>query len=370
MKQFKAFIRKEFYHIFRDPLTMAILFLLPILMLTLFGFAITTEVRNTKIAVYDPSKDAGTMAILNRMEASEFFEITRELSSPDDIESVFRQGRIGLLVVFSERFYENLVHTGEAQIQLLADGSDPNNASVVVNYATAIIAASQQELISRTGGAMPYQITPEVKLLYNPQMKGAYNFVPGVMGMIMMLICAMMTSVSIAREKELGTMEVLLVSPMKPIYVILAKAVPYFFMSVINLTTILLLSVFVLDVPIAGSLFWLIILSLIFIFVSLSLGILISSVVDKQLVALLISGMVLMLPVILLSGMMFPLENMPWLLRALSEIIPAKWFIMAVKKIMIKGLSYSSITRELLILGSMAVVLIAVSLKRFKTRLE
>ncbi len=370
MKQFKAFIRKEFYHIFRDPLTMAILFLLPILMLTLFGFAITTEVRNTRIAVYDPSKDAGTMAILNRMEASEFFEITRELSSPDDIESVFRQGRIGLLVVFSERFYENLVHTGEAQIQLLADGSDPNNASVVVNYATAIIAASQQELISRLGGAVPYQITPEVKLLYNPQMKGAYNFVPGVMGMIMMLICAMMTSVSIAREKELGTMEVLLVSPMKPIYVILAKAVPYFFMSIINLTTILLLSVFVLDVPIAGSLFWLIILSLIFIFVSLSLGILISSVVDKQLVALLISGMVLMLPVILLSGMMFPLENMPWLLRALSEIIPAKWFIMAVKKIMIKGLSYPSITRELLVLGSMAVVLIAVSLKRFKTRLE
>lgn len=370
MNQFKAFVIKEFYHIFRDPLTMAILLLLPILMLILFGYAITTEIRNTRVAVYDPAKDAGTLGIINKMEFSGYFEITRFIDDPAEIDQVFREGNVGLVMVFGERFNENLMHTGEAQIQLLADGSDPNNATAVINYATNIIATYQQEILNESGTGIPYQIIPEVKLLYNPQMKGAYNFVPGVMGMILMLICAMMTSVSIAREKELGTMEVLLVSPMKPIFIILSKVVPYFFLSLINLTTILLLSVFLLKVPIAGSLFWLIVLSLVFIFVSLALGLLISSMVDKQLVALLISGMALMLPVILLSGMMFPLENMPWILRALSEIIPAKWFIMAVKKIMIKGLGYSSITRELLILGSMAVVLIAVSVKKFKTRLE
>ena len=370
MQQLKAFIRKEFYHIFRDRLTTAILLLLPIMMLILVGYAITTEVRNTEMAVYDPSRDAGTLAIINKLEAGNYFSMTRYLNSPDEIEQVFKEGKAGIVVVFGERFYENMMHTGEAKIQLLADGSDPNHAITVTNYATAIIAGYRQELLGSSGAGIPYQIVPEVKLLYNPQMKGAYNFVPGVMGMILMLICAMMTSVSIAREKELGTMELLLVSPMKPIYIILSKVVPYFFLSIINLTTILLLSVYLLKVPIAGSLFWLIILSLLFIFVSLALGLLISSVVEKQLIALLISGMALMLPVVFLSGMLFPVENMPWLLRMLSEIIPAKWFIMGVRKIMIKGLEFSSITKELTVLGSMAVVLIAVSLKKFKTRLE
>jgi ABC-2 type transport system permease protein len=370
MKQLIAFIKKEFYHIFRDRLTTAILLLLPVMMLILVGYAITTEVRNTEVAVFDPSKDAASLAIIDKLESSGYFSITRYLDSFDEIEHAFREGKTGLAVVFSERFYENLMHTGEAQVQLLADGADPNHAITVTNYATTIIASYQQELLKAPATGIPYQISPEVKLLYNPQMKGAYNFVPGVMGMILMLICAMMTSVSIAREKELGTMELLLVSPMKPIYIILSKVVPYFSLSIINLTTILLLSVYLLKVPIAGSLFWLIILALLFIFVSLALGLLISSMVDKQLIALLISGMALMMPVVFLSGMLFPVENMPWLLRMLSEIIPANWFIMGVRKIMIKGLSYPSITKELLVLGSMAVVLIAVSLKKFKTRLE
>ncbi len=370
MKQFRAFVIKEFYHIFRDRLTTAILLLLPILMLILFGYAITTEVRDTRVAIFDPSKDAGTLDIIHKLEFSGYFDIDRYLTSPDEIDRAFQSGDIGLVVVFSEGFSQNLMHTGEAAIQLLADGSDPNHATTVINYATNIIGTYQQELLTRGTSGIPYRIVPEVKLLYNPQMKSAYNFVPGVMGMILMLICAMMTSVSIAREKELGTMEVLLVSPMKPIYIILSKVVPYFFLSIVNLTTILLLSVFLLKVPIAGSLFWLVILSLLFIFVSLALGLLISSMVDKQLIALLISGMALMMPVIFLSGMLFPIESMPWVLRTLSEIIPAKWFILAVKKIMIKGLGYSSITKELMILGSMAVVLIAVSVKKFKIRLE
>lgn len=368
MRQFTAFVKKEFYHIFRDRWTMIILLLLPVVMLILFGFMITTEVKNTRFAIYDPSHDEATRAIVDKISSSEYFIFSGYLDHPSQIDQVFRKGEIGLVIVFGERFYENMVHTGEAQIQLIADGSDPNTASTLTRYATNLIASYQLEFLK--GLNIPLQIKPEIKFLYNPGLKGAYNFVPGVMGMILMLICAMMTSVSIAREKETGTMEVLLVSPMKPLQIILSKVVPYFILSLVNLSTILLLSVFVLKVPIAGHFSLLILVSLVFIFVSLALGLLISSVVQKQMTALLISGMVLMIPVIMLSGLMFPVENMPWLLRGLSQIIPAKWYITAVKKIMIEGLGFRSVARELIILGSMAVVLIAASLKRFNYRLE
>jgi ABC-2 type transport system permease protein len=368
MNQLLVFIKKEFLHIFRDRLTMWILLGLPIMMLTLFGFAITTEVKNTKVAVYDPSHDVATQAIINKLKVNEYFIFTEVISNPNDIEKVFQENKVGLVVVFSERFYENLVHTGDAQIQLIADGTDPNTATTLVFYATNIITSYQQELLELN--VIPYQIKPEIKLLYNPQMKGAYNFVPGVMGMVLMLICAMMTSISIAKEKEKGTMEILLVSPMKPILVILSKVIPYFALSIVNLTTILTLSIFVLKVPIAGNIIALITLSLIFITVTLSLGLLISSLVNTQLTALLISGMVLMLPIILLSGMIFPVENLPWFLRYLSHLIPAKWFILAVKKVMIKGLSFNSIINEMIILSSMAMVFLTVSLKKFKNRLE
>ncbi|MBA4252050.1 MAG: multidrug ABC transporter permease [Chlorobiaceae bacterium] len=368
MKQFLIFTKKEFYHIFRDRWTTLILLVLPILMIILFGFGITTEIKNTKFAVYDPSRDVASQGIINKFSTSEYFTLSEYLDSPEQIEKLFQKGKIGLVIVFSEKFHENILHTGEAQVQLILDGTDPNTALTLTNYATQIINLYQQE--QKESKNILYQIKSEIKLLYNPTLKGEYNTVPGVMGMVLMLICAMMTSVSIAREKELGTMEVLLVSPMKPIIIILSKVVPYFFLSLINLTTILLLSVFVLKVPIVGSLWLLIFVSLIFIFVALALGLLISSVVEKQMVALLISGMALMMPIILLSGLMFPIENMPIVLQWISNIIPAKWFIIAVKNVMIKGLGIASIINEIIILTSMAVILTAISLKKFKTRLE
>lgn len=368
MNQFLAFVRKEFYHIFRDTWTMIILLVLPIVMLILFGFMMTTEVKNTRIAIYDPSRDVATQGIVNKISMSDYFIFSGYLDSPDQIEDVFRKDKIGLVVVFSERFYENMMHTGDAQVQLIADGSDPNTAATLTMYASSLIASYQQDMMGEV--KIPYQIKPEIKFLYNPTLKGSYNFVPGVMGMILMLICAMMTSVSIAREKELGTMEVLLVSPMKPVQIIISKVVPYFVLSIINLATILLLSVYVLGMPIVGSLSLLILISVIYILVALSLGLLISSVAKKQMVALLISAMVLILPVLMLSGMMFPLENMPWILQALAHIVPTKWYIISVKKVMLQGLGFSYIYQELTILSSMAVVLIALSIKRFKYRLE
>lgn len=369
MKKFLVFTQKEFYHIFRDRWTMIILLALPVLMILLFGFAITTEIKNAHFAVYDPSHDLATQKITDKIQSSEYFTLQAYLSDPAEIEKIFQRGEASLVIVYSENFYENIVQTGEAQILLIADGTDPNTASTLVNYVSRLVAAYQQEQAG-AGGLPPFQIHTEVKLLYNPTLKGAYSTVPGVMGLILMLICAMMTSVSIVREKEMGTMEVILVSPMPPLSIILSKVIPYFFVSIVNYFTILVLGVFVLNVPIAGSLFLLTMVSLLYIFVSLALGLLISSLVNTQIAALLGSVMGLMLPAVLLSGLMFPIENMPWPLQAIAQIIPAKWYIVAVKNVMIKGLGVTSILKELAVLGAMAMVLITVSLKKFKTRLE
>ncbi len=367
MKQFLAFIRKEFYHIFRDTRTMLILLGIPIVQIILFGFAISTDVKNTPVAVFDPSKDISTQRIINQLDASEYFSIKEILNSPGDIDKVFKEGKANLVVVFGQNFNDNLLHTGEASMQLITDATDPNQAIMISGYATNIISGYQQELMREYN--IPLQIIPEVRMLYNPQMKSAYNFVPGVMGLILMLICAMMTSIAIVREKEMGTMEVLLASPIKPIYIILAKAVPYLTLSLVNLGSILLLSVFVLKVPVAGSLFWLTIVSLIFIMVALTLGLLVSTLVNTQIAAMLVSGMGFMMPVMVLSGMIFPVESMPVVLQWFSDIIPAKWYISAVRKLMIQGVGVGFIIKEMSILLGMAALLLAISLKKFKVRL-
>lgn len=368
MRQFIIFVRKEFFHIFRDVRTMLILLGMPVAQMLLFGFAITTEVRNTKIAVFDPSQSMETREIKERFQASEYFSINEEIHDISRINDVFKYGDIGLVLVFSDNFESDMLHGGEASVQLITDGTEPNQASMITGYATNILSQYQREVSGIDG--IPFSIIPEIKMLYNPQAESAYNFVPGVMGMILMLICAMMTSIAIVREKENGTMEILLVSPMKPIYIILAKVTPYFALSVVNLITILLLSVFVLGVPVSGSLTLLFGVSLIFIFLALSLGILISNLVSTQVAAMLASGMGLMMPVMLLSGLMFPIESMPQILQWISAIVPARWYIEAVRKIMIQGVEAQYVMREIFILLFMALLLITLSLKKFKTRLS
>jgi ABC-2 type transport system permease protein len=368
MRQFLTFVKKEFYHIIRDRRTILILLVMPIVQIILFGFAITTEVKNTQVAVFDPSRDVVTRQIKEKFQASPYFTIAEELTHPDQINDVFKYGKIGLVMVFSENFAENMLRTGNAAIQLIADGTEPNQATTLVQYASGILGSYQQDLMLQHN--VPFQILPEVKMLYNPQLKSAYNFVPGVMGMVLILICAMMTSIAIVREKETGTMEVLLSSPLKPIYIILAKAVPYLTLSIFNLATILLLAVFAFGVPISGNLFWLVMISLLFIFLALSLGLLISTVVSTQAAAMLISGMGLIMPIMLLSGMVFPVESMPEILQRISIIVPARWYIEAVKKLMIQGVEIQFVVKEFLILFAMAMGFILVSLKNFKPRLS
>ena len=368
MKQFLTFVKKEFHHIFRDHRTMLILIGMPIVEIILFGFAITTEVKDSKVAILDPSHDVATRHIIDEINANKYFNVVEYIHNSHDIQRVFQKGDASMVVVFEDHFYETLLHTGKAQIQIIADATDPNTATTITYYVNRIISDYQQTLMGQNKAL--YQISPNIKLLFNPEMKGAYNFVPGVLGMILMLICAMMTSIAIVREKETGTMEILLVSPIKPIMIILAKMVPYFVISCFNLATVLLLSIYVLNVPVAGSLIGLILVSLLFIIVSLSLGLLVSTLTHTQLAAMLVSGMVFLLPVILLSGMIFPIENMPMWMQRLSDIIPAKWYIEAAKALMIEGLGIMNVLKEIGILSLMTLFFTAISLKKFNVRLD
>jgi len=288
--------------------------------------------------------------------------------SHDDIEKAFKKGDIKIALVFPTKFNETLLHQGKAQLQLIVDASDPNTATAITQYASAIILDYQQQI--QQSAAIPYQIIPQTRMLYNPQLKGAPNFVPGVMALVLLLVCVMMTAISIVKEKETGTMEVLLVSPFKPILVIFSKAIPYLLLSLVNVTTILLLSVYVLDLPIKGNILLLFGESVLFIITCLTLGIFISIKTSTQQVAMLVSLMGLLLPTLLFSGFMFPIENMPLPLQIISNAIPSKWFYFIVKSIMIKGLGFSAVWKETLVLLGITLVLLVVSVKSFKIRLS
>jgi ABC-2 type transport system permease protein len=367
MKPFAAFIRKEFRHILRDRRTILVLLVMPIVQIILFGFALSTEVKEIRLAVIDPSNTEVTRRVTDRLAASDYFTLTCVLRSTAETDGLFRRGKIDLAVVFGSRFAPE-ISAGEAGVQLIADATDPNMATLRTGYAAQIIrealATERAGGLEAGGQAGGGGIDTAVKLLYNPRMRSAYNFVPGVMGLIMMLICAMMTSVSIVREKETGTMELLLVSPVRPAVMLLSKLAPYLALSVVNLATILLLSVFALGVPVAGSLSGLIAVSLLFIVTALALGALISTIARTQVAAMLMSGLALMMPTMLLSGMIFPIESMPPLLQWISALLPARWYIDLVRRIMIQGADMSLLVRPVAVLAVMAATLIAVSLRR------
>ena len=367
MKQFLAFVKKEFFHIWRDKRTMFILLGMPVVQIVIFGFALTNEVKNAKIAILDPSNDAATVSLIAQLDASRYFDVDRTIHSHKDIEAAFRAGKVKLAIVFPPHFNEDLQHLNKAQIQLIADASDPNVANTLTNYATSIIMDYQSRVTQNR--KLPYTISTEMRMLYNPQLKGAFNFVPGVMAMVLLLVCTMMTAITIVKEKEMGTMEIMLVSPMKPILIVLAKAVPYLVLSIVNIASILLLSVYVLELPINGSLLLLVGESILFTLVSLSLGLLISSGAGSQQTAMFISLVALFLPTVMLSGFMFPVENMPLPLRIVSNIVPAKWYYGIVKSVMIKGLGIGAIWKETLILFGMMCFFLVLAIKKFKIRL-
>jgi ABC-2 type transport system permease protein len=367
MKQFFAFIRKEFYHVFRDRKTLLMLFGVPIAQVVLFGFVLTNEIKNSKIVICDYAKDYASQEIIRKIEASKYFNVQKANMSHDQIEAAFRTGDIKMAVIFPLDFYNDLSHLNKAQIQVIADASDPNTATTLTSYISSILNDYQTELLALN--KVPYTITPEVRMLYNPQLLGAPNFVPGVMALVLMLICAMMTSVAIVKEKEMGTMEVLLVSPLKPYLIIIAKTIPYLLISLLNLTAILVLSVYLLDLAIKGSLILLFAESTLFIISSLALGLLISVRAESQMSAMMTSQMSLMLPTMLLTGFMFPIENMPFWMQMLSRAIPSHYYYIIVKAVMLEGLGFMAIWRETLILAFITSVLVFINIRSFKTRL-
>lgn len=332
----------------RDTRTMVITLVMPLVLLLLFGFAISTEVNDVRlVAVVDQHTDE-TRDVLQRFRVNGYFDF-RGLVAAGDVERLLRTGATDAALFLRS-------DDGKMSAQIVVDASNTTSAQAMTAYIQGVVGGN-----TRTSPVLTYT-------LYNPQMKSAYNFVPGIMGMIFILICAIMTSVSIVREKETGTMDLLLVSPVKPRTIILGKLVPYFLLSCLILAIMLLISYTVLGLPVSASVVNVVIVSLIYVVLSLSIGLLVSTIANSQLTALIASAVVLMLPVIMLSGMIFPIDNMPAVLQGISCVIPARWYIEAMRKLMIQQLDISSVAREVIILSAMTVVLLGLSVRKFQSR--
>lgn len=364
---FMAFVRKEFKHVLRDRRSLVILLGLPVVMMILYGFALSNEVKNSNFVVLDRARDAGSRQLIERLDGSKYFSFVRTLADEAEVRDVFRKGEARLAVLIPANFNHDLHHGNQTQLRFVADASDPNTASIAIGYASAIVGQWQGELMA---GTPPLDIRVESRMLYNPQLKSSYGFVPGVMTLILMLLGAMMTSVSIVREKERGTVEVLLVSPMNPLVVLISKAVPYMLLCFIDVIIILLLAYNVLDMPVRGSLPLLLAASLLFILTTLSLGLVISNLVDTQQTAIFISLVGLLMPCLVFSGFMFPIENMPAPLQLFSNLVPTKWFYMIVRGIMVKGGGLATIAQPVLVLALMTLAFTGLALRFFKERLE
>ena len=403
--EFASFTRKEFTHILRDRRTLLILLFTPIVLILLFSYAISTEIRNVRVAVLLPDYDPAALQLVEKINASDYFIVTEKLQSPSQIEETFRRGKADLVLSFEGNLSGDLLSADGSGLSIIADASNPNNATAETMYLGGVIGDWVREKLSAqmSGAAGPLSagmpqestqgatatsgagmspesatlatassgsISSNVRMLYNPRLQSSYNFVPGIVGLILMLICALMTSVSIVREKETGTMEVLLVSPVKPLTIILAKMIPYFTMSCIDLGIVLLMSRYVLGLPMSGSLFWILVSSVIYIILSLSIGLLVSNIVKNQVTASLVCAIGLLFPMLMLSGMIFPIESMPAVFQWCSAIIPARWYIVILRRLMIQGTGVVYILKELAILIAMALTLMAVALKKFNDRLE
>jgi ABC-2 type transport system permease protein len=369
MKRFLGFVKKEFLHIFRDYRTLFILFGIPAAQILIFGFAVSTDIKNAGVAFLDLSKDEISQKLTDKIISSGFFKRTDNLLNYNQIEDVFRKGKTKEVIIFEKDFGKNLLSEGSTNVSIIADGSEPNTATLVTNYTMAIISDFNNE-ISGIRGNNPGLIQPEVKMFYNPNLQSQFMFVPGVITLILILICALMTSVTITREKEFGTMEVLLVSPLRPIQIILGKVMPYFLLSFINVILILLLSWLVFGITVKGSLILLLAETMLYILMSLSVGILISTVSTTMQQAIFISLVGMMLPTVLLSGFIFPIENMPKIYDYVSAILPPRYFIVIIKNIMIKGTGFLYVWKETAVLIIMTIVFMGISVRKFKIRLN
>ena len=367
MKQFFAFVRKEFLHILRDKRTLLILFGMPVMQVILFGYVLSNDIKNVPVAILDHSKDAASIKLINRISSSGYFQVKYNLQNEEEIHAAFRKGDIRMAFIIPEKFSDALFHNGKTQVQVVADATDINTASTLSSYAQSIIRSYEQELNPAARPEM--QIVPQVRMVFNPEMKSVYMFIPGVIAIVMILISAMLTSITIAREKETGTMEILMISPLRPLQIIIGKVIPYLSLSIINCCIILLMGFFIFKMPMNGSYLLLAFECTIYILLSLSLGILISSLANTQQTAMFASLIGLMMPTMLLSGFVFPVESMPLPLQVISNVMPAKYFIIVLKGVMIKGEGLDMLWQPTVTMCGITLLFILISLRKIKTRL-
>ena len=369
MNRFINFVIKEFYHIFRDVRTLLVIFGMPVAQLLIFGYAIRTEINDAELGVLDYSKDYVTQEITNKIISSGYFKLNGYLNNSDEIETYFKSGKVKQVICFEQNFAEKLKKEGRANVQLINDASNPNFATLVNSYSTAILLDYQQSLIKKMN-ISPATIGIEVKMLFNPEIKSVFMFVPGLIALILMLLSAMMTSVAITREKEMGNMEILLCSPLKPPVIIIGKVIPYTGLAFINGISILIMANLIFGLPVKGSIILFLLETVLYITTSLSIGIFISTLANTQKIAMMISLVGLLMPTMLLSGFIYPVENMPIFLQYISKAMPASWFLIIIKGIMLKGVGIEYLWKETLVLAGMSLFFILLSIKKFKTRLE
>jgi ABC-2 type transport system permease protein len=362
MKNLIIFIRKEVLHILRDPKSLMIMVLLPLVEILLFGFVLRYEIENTNLAVYDMAKEYRSEQLVHRLEAGKRFKV-QMVDSMSEGEELMMTGKVKAILRITNDFDKKTLQGEEPVLQLLLDASDPNTATTIETYLNAVL---MDFFNAGSKIASPPLLKVEPLLYYNPLLKS----VPGLIGVILMLICALMTSISLTREKETGTLKVLLISPLKPIQIIIGKVIPYLLVSFLNIGIILTLAFTVFKMPMAGSLLLLILVSLLYCITALALGFLISTKAQSQQVAMMISLAGLMLPTTLLSGMIYPIKNMPMWLQGITYVMPARWFVNILKHIMLKGSPLSVFLPDIGVLMLMTMVIIAVSLKNFKVRFK
>lgn len=368
MKRFLGFVKKEFYHILRDTRTMLILFVLPITLVIIFGYALNNDLKNVPIAILDQSKDAASIQLTNKLLSSGYFVLENNLTTEKDIKKVFEEGKVRMVIVFPSNFSNNLAHQKLTTIQLISDATDINTATSISGYALNIIADFNYLNYSPSGEVTKLSIRP--RMIFNQRLSSVYLYIPGTIALVMMIISAMLTSVTLAREKETGTMELLSISPIRPLMMVVGKVIPYLFLSVINCFIIVLMGIFIFGLPFKGSILLFVIECVLFIVTSLSLGILISTMVDTQQEAMYSSLISLMMPTMLLSGFIFPIESMPVVLQYISKIIPATHFITIIKSILIKGSGLSIIWKETGVLIIMTLVLLGISIRKIQKQYQ
>jgi len=374
MSALYGLLQKEVFHILRDRRTLIVLIALPVVQVVLFGFAIRTDIDGVRLAVVDPAPDYATMALRDRFASAGVFRTVSVVPRPADLEPLFQNGQAQQAIVFKPGFAADLARGEPAQILIITDATEPNTGSLLQAYAQAVIDGYQRELSASAPPsavrASRLVIAPDVRVRFNPTRASSNLFVPGLMAFVLTIVSSMMTAISLTREKETGTMEAMLVSPLRPLEIIVGKVAPYLAIGFVSAIAIIVEAQLVFRVPLRGSLLLLLFEAALFILVSLSLGILVSARTSSQRLAMMAALLGTMLPNVLLSGFIFPVESMPWLLRMLSNIVPGRWFVAIARGIMLKGVGVAYVWQETLILAVMAAVLLAASVHSFKERLE